>query len=82
MPLKQTASLSQLDDNFMAIFQVALTEYKTVTGKPLHTHPFVTEFKSCDSPQAVSTVLRNQAQAFSKFHNNSEKLMQWLDPIV
>jgi hypothetical protein len=78
----QTAGPSRSDDNFTAIFQVALTEYETVTGKPLRTHPFAIQFDSCHNPQAVSTVLRTKAQAFSKFRNNNEKLMGWLDPII
>jgi hypothetical protein len=78
----QTAGPSRSNDNFTAIFQLALIGYETLTGKPLRTHPLATVFESCDTPQAVSTVLRTQAHAFSKFRNNNEKLMRWLDPIV
>jgi len=78
----QTASPSRSTDNFTAIFQVASREYQRVTGKPLDTHPFSKELDSCDSPEAVSNVLRTQAQAFSKFRKGDEKLMAWLDPTV
>ena len=77
----QTASPSRTD-NFKAIFQTASREYERVTRKPLDTHPFSKQLDSCDSPEAVSNVLRTQAQAFSKFRKGDEKLMAWLDPTV
>ena len=45
-------------------------------------HPFSAQLVSCDSPEAVSNVLRTQAQAFSKIRKGDEKLMAWLEPIV
>jgi len=78
----RTASPSQSTDNFTAIFQAASREYQRVTGKPLDTHPFSKQLDSCNSPEAVSNVLRTQAQAFSKFRQGDEKLMAWLDPTV
>jgi hypothetical protein len=77
----QTASPSRTD-NFKAIFQTASREYERVTGKLLDTHPFSKQLDGCDSPEAVSNVLRTQAQAFSKFRKGDEKLMAWLDPTV
>jgi hypothetical protein len=78
----QAAGPSRSNDNFLAIFQAALTEYETVTGKSLHGHPFSTQLETCDNPQAVLNVLRTQAEAFSKFRNSNERLMAWLDPTV
>ncbi len=80
--INQIAGPSRSADNFEAIFQAALNEYQTVTGKSLITHPFATQLDNCDSPQAVSNVLRTQAQAFSKSRKRHEKLMGWLDPTV
>jgi fungal STAND N-terminal Goodbye domain len=77
-----TAEPSRSNDNFAAIFQAALSEYETLTGKPLHTHPFAAQFDSCDNPEAISDVLRSQAQAFNKFRKADEKLMTYLDPTV
>jgi hypothetical protein len=77
----QTASTSRID-NFAAIFNAATDEYQRVTGNLLHSHPFSAQLDSCDSPEAVSNVLRTQAQAFSKIRKGDEKLMAWLDPIV
>jgi hypothetical protein len=78
----QTPGSSRATHYFSAIFQVALNEYERVTGKPLRTHPLATHLDSCDSPQAVSSVLRAQVQAFSKFRKHEEPLMAWLEPTV
>ena len=69
-------------DNFTAIFNTASNEYQRVTGKRLDTHPFAAQLDTCHSPEAVSDVLRTQAQAFSKFGKGDEKLMTWLNPTV
>jgi hypothetical protein len=69
-------------DNFTAIFSVASAEYQIVTGKCLDTHPLVTQFDACHTPEAIANVLRVQAQAFVKFRKGNEKLMAWLDMIV
>ena len=69
-------------DNFTAIFNSASNEYLRVTGKRLDTHPFAAQLDTCYSPEAVSDVLRTQAQAFSKFRKGDEKLMTWLNPTV
>jgi len=74
----QTAGPST--DNFTAIFNAALVEYQTLTGKSLDTHPFAAQLDSCHNPEAISDVLRTQAQAFSKFRKGDERLMAWLDP--
>ena len=78
----QTASASTSTNNFNAIFNAACTEYQSVTGNPLATHPFAAKLNTCGSPKAVSDLLRTQAQALNKFRKADEKLMAWLDPIV
>jgi hypothetical protein len=83
IPMSETnQSSGPSTDNFTTIFNLATTEYQTVTGNRLDTHPLATQLKTCDSPEAISDVLRTQAQAFSKFRKGDEKLMAWLDPIV
>jgi hypothetical protein len=78
----QSASPSTSTHNFTAIFNAASTEYTRVTGKRLDTHPFATQLDACDTPKAVSDLLRTQAQAFSKFRKGDEKLMAVLDPTI
>jgi fungal STAND N-terminal Goodbye domain len=76
----QTAGPST--DNFTAIFNAALNEYQMLTGKSLDNHPFAAQLDSCQNPEAISNVLRTQAEAFSKFRKGDERLMAWLDPTI
>ena len=76
----QTAGPST--DTFSAIFNVASAEYQRLTGKSLNTHPFAAQLDTCKNPEAISNVLRTQAQAFSKFREGDERLMAWLDPTI
>jgi len=69
-------------DNFTTIFDAASIEYLRVTGTRLDTHPFAAQLEKCHGPEAVSNLLRTQAQAFSKFRNGDERLMAWLNPTV
>jgi hypothetical protein len=77
-----TAGPSRSNESFATIFQTALSEYETVTGNPLRTHPFATQFDACDNPEAILSVLRTQAQAVSNSRKRDEKLIARLDPIV
>jgi hypothetical protein len=76
----QTAGPST--DSFTAIFDVAVTEYQTMTGNRLNTHPFAAQLDACHTPEAIADVFRIQAQAFIKFRKRDAKLMAYLDPIV
>ena len=76
----QTAGPSS--DNFTAIFNAALIEYQTLTGKPLDTHLFAVQLDTCQNPEAASNLLRTQAQTFSKSREDDERLMAWLDPTI
>ena len=69
-------------DTFSAIFNVASAEYQRLTGKSLNTHPFAAQLDTCKNPEAISNVLRTQAQAFSKFREGDKRLMAWLDPTI
>jgi hypothetical protein len=76
----QTAGPST--DNFALIVDAALAEYERLTRKRLNTHPLAAQLDTCRSPEAISNVLRMQAQAFSKFRQGDERLMSWLDPTI
>jgi hypothetical protein len=66
----------------MFSLMAASNDYLRVTGKRLDTHPFAAQLDTCYSPEAVSNVLRTQAQAFKKFPKGDENLMTWLSPTV
>ena len=78
----ETGGSSHSNNNWATIFQAAVNEYETVTGIPLHTHPFATQLDNCDSLQAVSNVFQSQAQAFRKIRKGDEELMEYLGQIV
>ena len=46
--------------NLDSIFNAAIRAYKKRTGKDITSHPLATELQSCDSPDAILTVLRRQ----------------------
>ena len=68
--------------NFIAIFDAASNEYKTLTGQDLGLHPFAAAFEDSNSPNSVLGVFRKQAQVLDKFRKGDDKLMAWLAPIV
>ena len=77
-----TQTTSLLTDSFTTIFSAATSEFQRVTGKSLDSHPLAAQLETCNSPEAVSTVLRNQAEAFEKFSKGDKRLMAWLDPTI
>ena len=76
----QTAGPSTGD--FPSIFNAALNEYQRLTKKSLDTHPFAAQLDTCHNPEAISILFRTQAQAFSRFREGDERLMEWLDPTI
>jgi hypothetical protein len=46
--------------NFASIFNAALVSYKRKAKKDLASHPLLPRLQSCDSPEAILTVLRKQ----------------------
>jgi hypothetical protein len=68
--------------NFETIFTAALKEYKKQTKKDIASHPLSTELKSCDSPNAVLTVLQTQVQTFDPSEAANGRWKRLLDPTV
>jgi hypothetical protein len=68
--------------NYQLIFNNALAAYKRKTGKDLATDPLLRRLESCDSPDAVTIMLREQIPEFSQSGSNDGKLTNWLDPTV
>jgi hypothetical protein len=60
-PTAPSTSTSQC--NFATIFNAALESYKRKTKKDLASHPLVPSLNSCESPEAVLTVFRDQVLA-------------------
>ncbi|KAF8492414.1 hypothetical protein F5888DRAFT_914641 [Russula emetica] len=75
-------STSPSNSNFVSIFNAALESYKRKTKKDLTSHPLLPELESCDSPEAILTVLRDQIPAFNQSQNGDDRLTKWVSPIV
>ncbi|KAH9992134.1 hypothetical protein BJV77DRAFT_453970 [Russula vinacea] len=68
--------------NYQSIFDSALEAYKRKTGKDLTKDPLLRSIETCQSPDAVVTILRAQILGPGRSHNISDKLTTWLDPTV
>ena len=68
--------------SFETIFTDASKEYKRQTKRDIASHPLATRLQSCDSPQAVLAVLRDQVQKFDQSQSVDEKWVKWVDPTV
>ncbi len=76
-----TAPTSTSQSNFVSIFNSALESYKRKTKKDLASHPLLPSLQSCDSPEAVLTVLRDQVPAFNQ-PRNGDGFTKWVTPTV
>ena len=75
-------STSTSHSNFVPIFNVALESYKRKTKKDLASHPLLSSLQSCDSPEAVLAVLRDQIPALNQSQNRDDGLTKWVIPTV
>jgi hypothetical protein len=75
-------STSTSNSNFTSIFDAALKSYKRKTKKDLASHPLLPNLQSCDSPEAVLTVLRDRIPAFNQSQNGDDRLTKWVSPTV
>ena len=77
-----STSTSTSRSNFLPIFNAALESYKSKTKNDLASHPLLASFQSCDSPEAVLTVLRDQIPAFNQSQSRDDCLTKWVIPTV
>jgi hypothetical protein len=73
---------SSSSSNFQSIFNASLQAYDNKTKNKLLDHPLATQLQSCDSPNAVFTVLQDQVQQFDQRRTSDERLKNWLNPTV
>jgi hypothetical protein len=71
--------MSQTRSNYQHIFSVALQSYKKRTGNDLTSNPLLPRLETCNSPDAVIALLREQIPGFdqSRSVNDSERLSKW-----
>jgi hypothetical protein len=59
-----------------------LEKYKRKTKQDLAKHPLLPRLQSCDSPEAILTVLREQTPEFNRSQNSGDGLTEWVTPTV
>jgi hypothetical protein len=67
--------------SFQAFFEPALQAYKNMTCVSLTQLPLAIKLQTCDSVEAITGLLRDQAQAFSHLQG-SDKIMKSLTTTV
>ena len=75
-------SSSTSQSNFASIFNAALESYNRKTKNDLASHPLLPSLQSCNSPEAVLSVLREQVPTFSASQNPDDGLTKWVTPTV
>ena len=66
---------------FQTLFAFALQDYEKQTGILLPNHPLAEQLQNCQSVDLITTILQEQARAFSKFRG-SDKFMKLLKSVV
>ena len=81
----RTPTATTSTSNYQAIFDSALEAYKKKTNKDLRSHPLLPKLQTCNSPDAVLTLLRDQMLAIDPSRSTSsdgDGLIKWLNPTV
>ena len=83
--MSHTPTATTSTSNYQLIFDNALKAYKKKTKKDLRSHPLLPKLQTCDSPNAVLAVLREQIPVFDQSRgtsSTSDRLTKWLNPTV
>ena len=75
-------STSTSHSNFASIFNAALEKYNRKTKQDLAKHPLLPRLQSCESPEAILTVLRGETPDFDQSQNSGDGLTNWVTPTV
>jgi hypothetical protein len=77
-------SKAHLNSYYQQILSAALESYKKRTGNDLTSNPLLPRLETCNSPDAVIALLRDQIPGFdqSRSDSDSERLSNWLNPTV
>jgi hypothetical protein len=68
--------------NFQSNFDAALQSYNNKTKNKLLDHPLAARLQSCNSPNAIFSVLQDLIQQFDQRRTSDERLENWLSPTV
>ena len=73
---------SSSSSNFQSVFNASLQAYDNKTKNKLLDHPLATRLQSCNSPNAVLSVLQELILQFDQRRASDERLKNWLNPTV
>jgi hypothetical protein len=68
--------------NYQAIFDSALEGYKKKTEKDLSSDSLLRRFETCDSPDAILAILREEMPRPGRPQNGGDKLLTLLNPTI
>ena len=68
--------------DYQAIFDNAIEAYQKKTKKDLRSHALLPKLESCDSPDAVLAVLKEQIPGFDQSRGIDDRLTTWLKPMI
>ena len=74
--------MASSSSNFQSIFNASLQAYDNKTKNKLLDHPLAARLQSCDSPNAVLSVLQDLVQQFDQRRTSDERSKNWLNPTV
>jgi hypothetical protein len=80
--MSQNSPTVDSSSNYQVIFDNALKAYKTKTGKDLKSDPLLRSLETCNSPDAVLTLLRQQMPGVEQSGSSDERLTNWINPVV
>ena len=80
--MSQNSPVADSSSNYQVIFDNALKSYKTKTGKDLKSDPLLRSLETCNSPDAVLTLLRQPIPGADQSGSSDERLTNWIDPVV
>jgi hypothetical protein len=73
---------SPSSSNFQSIFDASLQSYNNKTKNRLLDHPLASRLQSCDSPNAILSVLQDLIQQFDQRRTSDKRLNNWLNPTM
>src|SRR6266576_3911796 len=73
-PISQVSPMASSSSNFQSIFNASLQAYDNKTKNKLLDHPLAAQLQSCDSPNAVLSVLQDLIQQFDQRRTSDERL--------
>ena len=80
--VSQSSPEAASSSDYEVIFDNALKAYKKKTGKNLASDPLLRRLETCNSPDSVLALLKDEIPGFDQSGNSDERLTKWVAPVV